>query len=64
MVGNLSSYNADVLEEECEKCGAKKGKRCRGNMGSQVTAAHSIRVKAAGYKWDRETGKLCPLTST
>ena len=64
MVGNLSSYNAEVLAEKCEKCGANPGNRCRGNTGNAVTAAHSVRVAAAGYKWDRTNGRLVKLDAS
>lgn len=61
MASNLASYNEDVLAIKCRKCGALPRKRCMGNTGAQPTAAHTPRLRDAGYMWDRKTLTLIPI---
>ncbi len=58
MASALDSYNPDVLRQSCTKCGKKYPDRCKGTMGDRVTAAHAVRLAAAGYRWDRKTLRL------
>jgi hypothetical protein len=51
MASALNTYNADILAIGCKRCGAKVHARCRGHLGNQITGAHSVRVKAAGWRY-------------
>lgn len=52
------TYNADVIAEECPRCGVV-GRRCRGSVSSgSFTAAHLPRINAAGYDWDKVNKQL------
>lgn len=50
-------YNADIMSHGCLKCGVEPLQRCRGAM-QNITPAHMVRVKAAGYKWNGNTRRL------
>lgn len=58
MAGMLDMYNADVLAIPCPRCGVGIHRRCQGRSVSVVTGAHTARLHAAGYRWDRVARRL------
>lgn len=57
-------YNSEVIAVVCprESCRAGVNQRCRGSLHG-VTVAHHVRIKAAGWRWDKEQQVLVRLTS-
>jgi hypothetical protein len=59
MAGSLATYNYDIMQTVCRRCGVDKGQRCFGQRGGgSPQPSHVVRREDAGYVWDPVSKEL------
>lgn len=57
-MGNLCTYNAEIMAIGCDDCGAGPKQRCHGRNGNGPAMSHKSRQHDAGYNWNWKTKQL------